>query len=98
MAALHQCIFGKSGRLSSAGPETLAFVSDCYANFQRILGCFIPNFKSKYEDSENIKEDGVNTLVLSLRQIKRRAFLGHPVHIPGVSNNARRLINNRTKA
>ena len=45
----------KSGRLSSAGPEILAFVSHCSANFQPILDFFIPNFKLKYEDSGNIK-------------------------------------------
>ena len=44
----------KSGRLSSAGPEILAFGSYCSAKFQLILDCFIPKFKFKYEDSENI--------------------------------------------
>ena len=41
------------------------------------------NFKLKYEDSENIKADRVNTVVLNLRQIKRRAFFwgGHPVFV-----------------
>ena len=38
------------------------------------------NFKLKYEDSENIKADRVNTVVFSLHQIKHGAFfLGHPV-------------------
>ena len=59
---------------SSAGPKILAFGSHCLANFQPILDCFIPNFKLKYEDSENIKADRVNTVVFNLRQIKRRAF------------------------
>ena len=68
----------KSGNLSSAGPEILASVSDCSANFQPILDCFIPNFKLKYENLENIKVDSVNTVVFNLHQIKRRAFFGTP--------------------
>ena len=64
----------KSGHPSLAGPEILAFGSHSSANFQPILDCFIPNFKLKYEDSENIKPDLVNTVVSNLRQIKRRAF------------------------
>ena len=49
-------------------------------NCQPILDCFIPNFKLKYEDSENIKADRVNTVVFNLHPIKRRAlFLGHSV-------------------
>ena len=32
------------------------------------------NFKSKYEDSENIKADRVNTVVFNLHKIKRRTF------------------------
>ena len=32
----------------------------CSANFQPILDRSIPNFKVKYEDSENIKADPVN--------------------------------------
>ena len=65
---------------SSAGPKILAFSSHCSANFQPILHFFIPNFKLKYEDSENIKADRVSTVVFNLRQIKRWAlFLGHPV-------------------
>ena len=34
----------------------------------------MPNFKMKYEDSENIKADRVNTVVVNLHEIKRRAF------------------------
>ena len=65
---------------SSAGPKILAFGSHCSANFQPILDCFIPTFKLKYEDSENIKAGLVSTVVFNLRQIKRRAcFVGHPV-------------------
>ena len=67
---------------SSAGPKILAFGSHCSENFQQILDCFIPNFKLKYEDSENIKADRVSTIVFNLHQIKRRAFLlGHSVHV-----------------
>ena len=35
------------------------------------FGCFIPNFKLKYEDSENTKADRVNTVVFNLQQIRR---------------------------
>ena len=65
----------KSGRLSSAGAEIQAFVSHCSANFKQILDCFIPSYKLKYEDSENVKADRVTTAVFNLHQIKRRAFL-----------------------
>ena len=58
MAALNQRIFReKKGCLSSTGPEILAFGGHCSANIQPILNCFVPNFKLKYEDSENIKTD-----------------------------------------
>ena len=61
MAALN---FSKrSDRRSSAVPEILTFVSHCSGNFQPILDCFLPNFKLKYEDSENIKSDCVNTVL-----------------------------------
>ena len=56
------------------GLEILAFVSHSSVNFQLILDCYIPNFKLKYEDAENIKEDCINTVVFKLHQIKRRAF------------------------
>ena len=81
MAALNQCIFRKSLVVcSSEVPKNLAFVSHCLANFQPILDCFIPNFKMKYENSENMNTDRVNTVVFNLHQIKRLAFfLGHPV-------------------
>ena len=75
----------KLDRLTSARPEIKAFVSHYSANFQPILGCVVPNFKLKYEDSANIKADHVNTVVFNLHQIKCRAFiLGHPVYIQGV--------------
>ena len=61
-------------RLSSTGPKILAFVSHRSVNFQPILDCFIPDFKLKYEDSENVKADYVNTVAFTLRQIKRWAF------------------------
>ena len=68
----------KSDRLSSAGPEIQAFVSHCSANFQPILNCFIPNFKLKYEESENIKADRVSTVVFNINQTSdmRSFFLG----------------------
>ena len=62
------------GHPSLAGPEILSFGNHSWANFRPILDCFIPNFNLKYEDSENIKSDLVNTVVFSLRQIKRQAF------------------------
>ena len=50
------------------------------ADFPQILGCFIPNFKLKYEDSENRKVDHINTVFFNLHQIKRcHSFLKHPV-------------------
>ena len=76
--------FSKKLGLSSAGPEILAFVSHCSTNFQQILDRFIMNFKLKYEDSENITADGVNTVVFNLHQIKRQmllfVFVFFPVH------------------
>ena len=36
----------------------------------------MPNFKLKYEDSENIKADHVTTVAFNLHQIKRWAFFG----------------------
>ena len=53
---LNQSIFEKTGPLSLTGPKILVFGSHSTANFQPILNCFIPNFKLKYEDSENIKK------------------------------------------
>ena len=64
----------KSGCLSSAGPEILAFGSHCSANFQSILDYFIPKLTIKYEDSENIKTGGVNTVGFNLHQIKQELF------------------------
>ena len=65
----------KSGRLSSAGPKILAVGSHSSANFQPILDYFIPNFKLKYEVSENIKADLANTFVFNLYQINHWSFL-----------------------
>ena len=70
----------KLGRLSSTGSEILAFRSHCSANFQPILDCFIPKFKLKYDNLENIKTDRVNTVVFNLLRIKQsKFFLGHPI-------------------
>ena len=55
--------FEKIGQLSSMGPEILASVSHCSANFKPIMDCFIPNFKLKYEDPDNRKADHVNTVI-----------------------------------
>ena len=64
---------------SSAGLKILTFSSHYSANFQTILDCFIPNFKLKYEDPENIKANSVSTVVLNLHQIKRLTiFFGTP--------------------
>ena len=49
----------KIGRLSQTRGEILTFGSHCSA--QSILDCFIPNFKLKYEDAENIKTNHVST-------------------------------------
>ena len=40
------------------------------------MDCFIP--KLKYEDSENIKTDRVNTVVLTYIKSNRGTFLGTP--------------------
>ena len=75
MAALNAVYFSKNLVIGlSACPKILAFGSHCSANFQQMLDCFIPNFKLKYEDSENIKAGRVNTVVFNLHQVKRRAF------------------------
>ena len=55
-------------------PKVLAFGSQCSANFQPILDCFIPKFKLKYDDLENIITDRVNTVVFSLHEIKQLKF------------------------
>ena len=78
MAALNRCTKNLV-ICSSDGPKIVAFGSHCSANFQPLLNCFIPNFKLKYEDTENVKADRVNTVIFNLHQIKRRAFfLGTP--------------------
>ena len=75
MAALNWYIFRKkSGRLSSTGSEILALGTHCSANLQPILDCFIPKFKSKYNDLGNIEIDRVNTVVFTLLQIKQSKF------------------------
>ena len=67
MTALNWYIFRqKSGCLSSTASEILTFGRHCSANFEPILNCFIPKFKLEYDDSENIKTDGVNTVVFNL--------------------------------
>ena len=71
MAALNQCIFRKNLVVcSSVGAKSLGFSGPSSANFQLILVCFIPDFKLKYEDSENIK--------FMSNQTCRGFFWGHP--------------------
>ena len=61
------------------GPDILAFVSHCSANFRPFLDYFIPNFKLKYENSEKINVDRVGTVAFNVHQIKLRAvFFGTP--------------------
>ena len=81
MATESSAFSKKLGRLSAAGPEILAFGSHSMVNSQTILDCFVPNFKLKYENSENIKTDCVNTIVFNLVWIKsnRGTFSGHPM-------------------
>ena len=70
----------KSGRLSLTGSKILVFGSQCSTNFQPVLDCFIPKFKLKYDDLENIKTDRVNTVVFNLHEIKQlKYFGGYPV-------------------
>ena len=66
----------KSGRLSPAGPEILAFGSHCSAKFQPIFDCFIPHFNLKFEESENVKTYCVDTVAFNLHQMKQRNFFG----------------------
>ena len=49
--------------LSSVDPKILAFSSHCSVKFQLMLDYLIPNFKLKYEDSENVKTDHVNVVI-----------------------------------
>ena len=69
----------KSDRLSSTGSEILDFGSHYLANLQPILDCFIPKFRLKYDNLENIKRDRVNTVIFNLHQIKQlKGFFGTP--------------------
>ena len=81
MAALNQCIFRKNQVVCSlAGPKLLVFGSHSSANFQPILYCFVPNFKLKCEDSENIKADRVDKIQSFSIYVKSNVgrFLEHP--------------------
>ena len=67
MAAINKYIFRKKWVVClSAGPNILAFGSHSSENFQPFVDCFIPDFKIKYENSENVKADRVNTVLLRL--------------------------------
>ena len=60
--------------------QILAFSSHSLTNFQPILDYFIPNFKFKYENWDNIKRYRVHTVIFSLHQIKQsNFFLGYLV-------------------
>ena len=75
MAALNLCIFRKNLVVYSLEvSKNLAFVGHCSGNFKPILDCFIPNFKLKYRDSENMNADRVNTPFVNLHKIKRSTF------------------------
>ena len=80
----------KAGRLSSGGPEIFAFGSHCSANFRPNLNCFIPNYKLKYKDSENITTDRATAVVFKPHQIKKRNFFGTPSIIPGRTTKLRK--------
>ena len=45
-------------------------------NFNRFWIALFPTFELKYEDSENIKTDLVDTVVFNLHEIKQRNFFG----------------------
>ena len=68
----------KSVCLSSMGPEILASVSYCSANFQLTLDSLIPNFN--YEHSENVKTGPLTTVVFNLNQTEE-LFSEHPADI-----------------
>ena len=51
---------------SAAGSKILTFGSHSLANFKPILYFFIPNFKLKYENSENIEADRAKDSCLQL--------------------------------
>ena len=65
----------KSDRLSPACPEVLTFSIRCLAKFQQVFDWLIPNFKLKYEDSENKETDCADAVVFNLHQIKQRNIL-----------------------
>ena len=57
------------------------------------MDCFIPKFKTEYDNLENIKTDRVNAVIFNLDQIKRlKYFLGDPVAAVRVRINAIRFI------
>ena len=76
-------VFSNKSSRGSMGPKILAFVSHCLANFHPILDCFLLNFMLKYENSENVKVDRVDTVAFNLHQIKR--CMGVFDGTPGIS-------------
>ena len=65
----------KLGRLSISGSKIFSFRQPFLGELSPNLDCFITNFKLKFEDSENIKADRVDTVVFSLHQTKCWAVL-----------------------
>ena len=77
LAALNWCIFRKNRVVCH---QRVAKFLLSVAIALPILDCFIPKFKLKYDDLENINTELVNTVVFNLHQIKRFKFFGrHPV-------------------
>ena len=84
MAALNKCIFRKNE--VGCHQQVLKFklgLAIARRTFKPILDCFIPNFKLKHGDSENIKADRVSTVVFNLHQIKGRAFFLDTRYVTG---------------
>ena len=55
--------------------------SQCSANFQPILDCFMSKFKLKYDDVENIKQIVLIQSFSTYTKSKSFFVLGHPVLI-----------------
>ena len=64
---LERYIFLTSGSYNLL--KLIVFGSHSSTHFQPIFDCFIPKFKLKYDDFENMKTDRVNAVVFNLHQI-----------------------------
>ena len=73
---LNQCIFLKNWVVGDQRVKKFQLsLAIARRTFNRFWIAFnIPNFKLKYEDSENITVDQVDTVVFNLHQIKRQAL------------------------